>query len=549
MVAAIAVGGLLGHLAKMGAPLSGCMLLLVIIFLFGALTLAEPQQGGASGFPNYMFLLPVGNVELVAWPMVLSALALALAGGAIAVVVLGTVAPLSSTWWIAPYLAANVCMFQAISWLPLKRPELRVTLSFVTLGSIIAGPVAFGFGAILEVPMAIVYLALMLAAIAASVRGVGRARHGLAATGSIDEPHYRIPKLPPFQSRVFTQQWLEEKRNGLVMRVLTFMFLALFALIAIFVVPTDPIFSQFKGVQLSVSALGLVILALTIPPYFGFGGCCASEGDNIAKDRSLVPFLALRPLTTQQIIEAKVRMSVRMALKLALPSITVALAILLLPTSTDGHYRPTLFALAHALTMPQAFGFLALYGLVILGGTKAAVSGLWCNLGRLPLWAMLVISLVPVGLVLGVVARLVVHPDEIPQFIVFLPNLIWVLTATKAITLILATIRLRQSKLIPDAYIVQWFCGCAIAGVVLFAFANWAVPSGAYNRWAIAAQIFVMLPLCESPSHHCSFSVDDTAERRRLATFRNASSRDPSACMKEIYVTYLGSNRRARSVG
>ena len=246
---------------------------------------------------------------------------------------------------------------------------------------------------------------------------------------------------------------------------------------------------------MSLSALGLTALCLVVPPYFGFGGCCASEPDNISKDRSLVPFMALRPLTTLQIVEAKVQATVRMALRLACLSLAVAGAVILLPTSMDGHYRPTLVPLAHILSGPQVLGLLALYALVILGGIKTSVSGIWCALGRLALWAILLISVAPIILGLVVIARLVTHPDEIPRFLIFLPKLIWVLTAMKLMALTLTIPRLRQSRLVPDALIVRWFVGCAVAGVAIFGFAYWTVPASTYSRWVIAAQISCMLPL------------------------------------------------------
>jgi len=481
--------------SRQGASIIGSMMLLVVIFLFAALTLSEPQQQGPSGFPSYLFLLPMGDLELVAWPMALSALFLALAGGAIAVVILGTVASLSDTWWIAPYLAGNVCMFQAVTWLPLRRPELRVTLSFATVASMVSGPVAFGFGIINPAMAALAYGTIMLVSVAVSVRGVGRARHGLAAVESSEGADYRIPDVPPFRSRVATQKWLEEKRNGLVMKVLTGTFLVLFALVAIFAVPTDPIFTQVGNDRVSIFALGAVCLTLVIPPYFGFGGCCGSERDNIAKDRSLAPFLALRPLTTLQIIEAKVKMATRVAFRLAVPCLGVSLAILLLPTSLDGRYQPTLVSLAHILTVPQALGLMALYALVILGGIKAAISGIWCTLGRIPVWAMIAIGLTPILVVFVGIARLATHTEEIPRFVAFLPKLVFGLAAIKLAVLTLATVRLRQTRLAPDSLIVKWVAGCAIAGIALFAVACWNIPAAAYSRWAIAAQVFFILPL------------------------------------------------------
>ena len=494
-VAAISVGGVIANHSERGASLSACMLIMVILSLFSALALPEPQQQRVSGFPNYMFLLPLTNFELVAVPMLIAGLLLGVTGGLIAIVILGTIAPIQSTWWISAYLAGNCCLVQAVSWVPLKRPEIRVTFMFVTVAAIVAGPAAFGLGWIGAPLLAMAYLGVMAASIAAAVSGVGSARHGLTALQSSNDSSSLLSDLPPFRSKVCTQQWLEEKRNGLIMRVLTGMFLVIFAVIAVAAVPFDSMFLELRGVRISGTALGLVALTLGLPPYIGYGGCCGSEQDNITKDRSIVPFLALRPLTTLQIIESKFRATIRQALILTIPSLALALIILLLPTTRDGHYQPTIVALGQILTVPQGLGLVLAYALVVLGGIKTSVSGIWCALGRFPIWATVVVSFMPLVIVFGVLSRLVMHPEFIPDFLVFLPKVVWIFAGVKLLALGIALAKLRELRLVPDAVIIKWLSGCAAFGLVIYGISSSAIPSDAYSRWAIAAQVFCILPL------------------------------------------------------
>jgi len=495
-LAAVCVAGFLSHRSTQGVSVGSCLLILTIIFLFGALTIAESQTQTASGFPAYMFLLPVGNFELVAWPMLLSALLLALTGAGIAFLVLSPVAAFASTWWVMPYLAGNVCLFQAVSWLPLKRPELRVTLTFVTVVSVVAGPIAFARGTLPSLPAGLLYFGLMVGSIAACVRGVGRARHGLVSTSTSSDKSHQIEEQPAFTSRVTTQVWFEEQRNGLIMKVLSAMFIAIVATIAILAVPDNPRFIDFEGTQISSMALGLAVLVLILPPYFGFGGCCASERDNISKDRSLLPFLALRPLTTLQIIEAKALLAVRTALRVARASLLVALGILLLPTSLDGHYQPTLIGLLPHLTFSRVLMFAAAYGLVLLGGIKAAVSGLWTSLGRLPVWAIMLVSVLPLIAVMGGAVWLVMTPDQVPAALAFAPKIIWIIAGVKLVCTSFAVVGLRRSLLVPDSLIVRYLVWAAVVGGLLFAFGCYVVPAAYLNRPALAAQIFCLLPLC-----------------------------------------------------
>lgn len=494
LVVSICVGGALSHSIRPGAALSGCLLLMVVIALFSALSLAETHQQSTSGFPSYMFLLPMSNVKLVVWPMAISAVLLAVAGGSISIVVLGPVASLSDTWWLAPYLAGNVSIFQAVTWIPLKRPEIRALLGFVSITFIVLGPLTFAAGIAGPLSIGLVYVALMLVSIAVCVRSVGLARCGLAMAGSFGEA-YRIPDLKAFPTRLETQAWFEEKRNGLIMKVISGMFIILFAILAIVGVPWHSAFTEVAGEQLSVVALLWASLALVVPPFFGFGGACGSEQDNVAKDRSIVPFLALRPLTTYQIVEAKALMSARMAVRLAIPSVVVALVVLLLPTSLGGSYRPTIIPLAHILSFSQALGLVVAYGFVLLGGIKGSVSAIWIAMGRLPQWLVVFLTVVPLLVNSSIGVWLITRPDEMRWFISFLPNVIYGFAAFKLIALVPIFIRLRASKLVPENIIVIWFLGCTVAGVALFCFASRAIPAAVYSRWALAAQVFVMLPL------------------------------------------------------
>ena len=494
LVVSICIGGALSHSIRPGAALSGCLLLMVVIALFSALSLAESHQQSASGFPSYMFLLPMSNIKLVVWPMAISGVLLAVAGGAISVVVLGPVASLSDTWWLAPYLAGNVSIFQAVTWLPLKRPEIRALLGFVSIAFIVLGPLAFATGIAGALAVGLGYVALMLVTIAVCVRCVGLARCGLAMAGSFDET-YRIPDLKVFPTRLETQAWFEEKRNGLIMKVISGMFIILFAVLAIVGVPWHSGFTEVAGEQLSVVALLWASVTLVVPPFFGFGGCCGSEQDNVAKDRSIVPFLALRPLTTYQIVEAKTVMSARMALRLAIPSLLVAFTVLLLPTSVDGSYRPTIVPLAHVLSIQQAIGLVVAYGFVLLGGIKGSVSAIWIAMGRVPQWLVIVLTVGPLLVNSSIAVWLTVHPEKMKWFISILPNMIYGCAALKLIAGVPVFVRLRASRLVPEDIITKWFLGCAVVGAALFCLACLSIPPAAYSRWALAAQVFVMLPL------------------------------------------------------
>ena len=290
LFATIGVASVLTQQSEKGAMGAGCLLILVAVVLFGALALTESHQHGPSGFPAYLLLLPASSFELVAWPMLLSTAALGVSGVVIAVVVFGGVAPLSATWWMATYLAGNASLVQAVTWLPFRNAQRRGMVSFATILSIVAGPVAMAFGGMAPSLMGVAYGVLSATWVAVTVRGVGLARHGLVREADGQSSDRPIKEGRPFRSRVESQVWLEVRRNGMMMRGMTAMFLSLFVIGAIASVPRDARTVEFNGVPLSGAALMLATLCLAIPPYFGTEAVAAASGTIWARIEACCPF-------------------------------------------------------------------------------------------------------------------------------------------------------------------------------------------------------------------------------------------------------------------
>ena len=188
-------------------------------------------------------------------------------------------------------------------------------------------------------------------------------------------------------------------------------------------------------------------------------------------------------------------MVAKLAARLSLGVLAVSLLILMLPVEVEGRRQSTLLTLSHLLTPREVFLAAVLYALVVLYGMKASVSGIWYSLGRLPLWAIILLSLVPLGVVASGVIRLSLHPDEIPYALKLLPYAVWAAAGLKLAILIPSTILLVRMRLAPHSLILKWFCACTAVGVCLFVFGCWAIPTGIYSGWALAAQVFCLLPL------------------------------------------------------
>jgi len=108
---------------------------------------------------------------------------------------------------------------------------------------------------------------------------------------------------------------------------------------------------------------------------------------------------------------------------------------------------------------------------------------------------MISVSVAPLLVVGDAALWLVVQPDQIPAFIKFLPKLVYILAALKLVAIFPVVIRLVRSDLVPVILVKRWIGCCAVAGFALFAIASCAIPSSAYSRGAIAAQVFLLLPL------------------------------------------------------
>ncbi len=494
LVVAIAVGALLSYHSPRWESISGVVVGFILICLLATLAMVDPQETGASGFPGYLQMLPMGDTELVLWPMIISVGLLFGLGIAISILIFGSNSPISETWWIAPYLGSIGSQFQAASWVPMKRPELRACLSIFTVASIVGGPLAFLFKVAGPALVSMIYLVLALCSMWLCVRGVSKVRHGEAKTGNSDKADYKIPELSRFKSGVSSQVWLEYKRNGLVSRVLNSMFLTIFGIIAAVSLFTQAETVQIRGVAIPLVPLSVAILALVVPPYLGFGGCCGSEKDNVSKDRSLSTFLAYRPLTEAQIVEAKLRMTFLLAIKLGLFNLGIALLFLALPVQLGDHRQTTLSALVSILSWRDYLILLGMYGLMLMSGMKNGASAIWCSLGRMQIWQVMVIGMLPMAVGTGIGMRLFLHPEEIKTALSYLPYAVWVIAGGKLLTLIPSIIVLRRKELVADSVIGKWLAFWSLFGLALFWAGRSLIPDGILNSWSLAAQIFCLLP-------------------------------------------------------
>jgi hypothetical protein len=269
---------------------------------------ANDSRGRFSGFPSWMYTLPLRTSALVLYPMLLGFVLtfVAVAGWEFTI----------SNYWGAPfelkYLGWHTLLFvgtlfsvQALVWSLHRFRWLRiwalVAVIFLFLYVGLVGHV-FGFSHGVGVWFGGVFLANLLAVVGA-VAGVARdRREGWQGwTGRLLE---RLLDLIPrrrgaFESLARAQLWMEWRRKGLFLVILFGLVVALsiclFPLVAaLYLRPVEMLF------HFSYPFMFIVVLA-------GLIGGAVAKSDMWSPELEVHPIVATRPLTTSAMVFAKMK--------------------------------------------------------------------------------------------------------------------------------------------------------------------------------------------------------------------------------------------------
>src|SRR5216110_179155 len=279
-------------------PLTATFLYVLTAFTYG---LSGDVAGRQSMYPARMFTLPVSTTALTLWPMLYGAAAMAmlwLATRFLAVWPAGFDIPVI---WPALAAVSLLAWTQVLTWMPYGLPGLRVILAVLWLGTVDSIVLlALRYQASEAVMVAIVAPQIPLAFLAARF-AVGRARRG-------DVPDCRgvfagaksRPQAPrPFASPARAQAWFEWRRHGGSLPALVGLLLP-FELAMLWLAKDAPAF-----------VFEIVFLALITPPFMA--ACTAwtvSRPNPQERDSyGVPPFIATRPLTSAELIAAKLKMA------------------------------------------------------------------------------------------------------------------------------------------------------------------------------------------------------------------------------------------------
>ena len=433
--------------------------LLVLLGLMDVLTLSDRVETGDSAYPRQLFLLPASSSALAVLPLGGGAVLMAVFGLELGYGACARLTGYAQAWWAVPYFVAMLSVFSAIAWKSYPHSTIRLVVSLVGVALLLAAPVALATDLASPWQVGLAYGATIPFTVASAIHSVSLARRGDAARPW--KLSNRVKARPAFRSPMEAQVWLEVKRNGIFGTFMVCFSVSMVAAIAAFTIPLRDQTMLINGTPMCSAAIGFsaAIVGITLL-LMGLSGCCASPLDNVISSYELQPFLALRPLSTAQLVEAKMRMAAVVLVRCCALSLLAALVVLLIPSVANPGGRPTLFVLAQTVTWQQAALAGILYCAALLGTAKGMVSGIWSGIGRLsPLVRIVVTGALPLLLVvtfIGGPVYLYGNPALLPKVLAAVPYVAATLVVLKLGLAGLAVRRLREMTLVSDQTIVRW---------------------------------------------------------------------------------------------
>jgi hypothetical protein len=448
------------------------------VFLFGIFSYTEP--GGTRGigiFPRRLFTLPVSSLRLVALP-VLTGIA------SVELLYLLWLVPLSrggtvSTPFVAVLLAASMIFFQAVFWVLERVGPLRLMVA----GAVVI--LVYGVGLLPSWPPSPAPPWRSEAAVATGVAALAIAVFHLAwrhivhlRCGGSGPSAYRLEPLiaaaadvlprhrTPFASPAAAQFWFEWRCSGLVLPVLVG------GVLAAVIAPFSWFLRGDAGgsLRLLLGTLATPIM-LAIPVGMAF-----ARPTFWSEDLSLPAFVAIRPLTDEQIVAIK--------MKVAAASVAISWLLVIgfvgvwfsLWANVDSVSQLAIQWWAfHERSLVSVYGTVAL---ILIAGVvltwRSLVSRLWSGLcGSRPLFMASVLSAV-----LVFIAGMVFPADRLPGWVLEDPahmaRVVWLMSIAVVAKCWLAAYSWRQvSARHLRQYLLVW--GAATACLLTLTMVLWGV--------------------------------------------------------------------------
>ena len=446
-------------------PLTTTFLYVLTVFSFG---LSGDVAGRPSMYPARMFTLPASTTALTRWPMLYGAAAMALlwlATRFLAVWPSGFDIP---TIWPALAAVSLLAWTQALMWMPYGLPGLRVILAVLwlsTMDSIVL--LALRYHASEAMMVAIVAPQIPLAYVAARL-AVARARRGDVPNWSGAFPVARNAGVSTlrksFRSAANAQAWFEWRLSAKSLPVWVAIVLPFELLLLWTAGPSRVLVLEFLFIVFVTPVIMATFAAATV----------SKTSVNASDSYGLPPFLATRPLTSAQIVAAKLNATI-WSTALAWALVLVAVPLALEWSGEMPLVGERLRRFAEAVGTPRAVVFLLLVVAAFVASTwKQLVQTLYIGLtGRAWLIKGSIFVTLTFLILVGPTAEWVIETRRFWRLWNALPLIFATLVCFKMLAAAWISTRLYRSRLVSDrALVIGAACWCvavfALYGVLVW---------------------------------------------------------------------------------
>jgi hypothetical protein len=470
-------------------PMTATFTYFLAVFTFG---LDGDLAARQSMYPARMFTRPVTTAALAGWPMLY---------GTAAMMMLWLATRLFALWpsgievpviWPALVAASLLAWTQALTWMPYPLPGLRIIVTVFWLGTIDAiALLAINFKAGESVMLAILAPQIPLAYLVARF-AVARARRGdvpdwrSALAGLKQTAHVPSRRHLPFRSPASAQAWFEWRRHGR----------SLPGWVAI-LLPFELLLLWAAGDATTLVFWILVVVLLTPPFMATFAAATVSKSNPSASEfYGVAPFIATRPLTSAELIAAKLKMAIRSTIAAwLLVLVAIPLALKLSGTSV------LVLELWHRLSEVVGTPRTLVVVLLILAGCiastwKQLVQSLYIGLsGRASLIKGTVFLALTILFFIGPISEWIIETGRLGELWSALPLIFALLVSFKMMAAVWIIVRLYHSGLVSDRTLVSGAALWSLAVLALYAVLAWLFDTPHVPHYLLMLLAILAIPL------------------------------------------------------
>jgi len=471
------------------APMTATFTYFLAVFTFG---LDGDLAARQSMYPARMFTRPVTTAALAGWPMLY---------GTAAMLMLWVATRLFALWpsgiavpviWPALLAASLLAWTQALTWMPYPLPGLRIIVTVIWLWTIdTIALLALNFKADEPVMLAILAPQIPLAYLVARF-AVARARRGEvpdwrgAFAWLTQIALVRSRGRHQFRSPASAQAWFEWRRHGR----------SLPGWVAI-LLPFELLLLWAAGDSVAL-VFGILLIVLLTPPFMAtFAAATLSKSNpNASEFYGVAPFIGTRPLTSAELIGAKLKMALWSTLAAWL-LVLVAIPLALKLSGTSALVLERWHRVSEVVGTPRTVVVVLLLVTGCIASTwKQLVQSLYIGLtGRASLIKGTAFLALTILFFIGPLSEWIIETGRLGELWSALPLIFAILVSFKMIAAVWIIVRLYQSDLVSDRTLVGGAALWCLAVLALYVLLAWLFDTPHIPHYLLMLLAILAIPL------------------------------------------------------